>query len=153
MIAIVGYGSLIRGDDSAGLKAVEKLREKFDEQNLGFFYGYNAVDLLGEFENYNKFIIIDSAFLKKNPGEFIRGNINEINMPDDTSSSHTTNFKVLLNNAKDMRLNIPEIVFYLIEPKNVEIGEELTHEVKEGFDKMIEKISEEIREEIEYKNK
>ena len=144
MIAVVGYGSLIRSDDSAGLKAVEILKERFGEENLGFFYGYNAVDLLGEFENYNKFIIIDSAFLEKNPGEYVRGSIYDIDMPDDTSSSHTTNFKELLKNAKEMNLNIPEIVFYLIEPKDVEIGEELTPEVEEGFKKMIEEITEEI---------
>jgi len=62
----------------------------------------------------------------------------------DLSEESEMRAKQLLKNAKEMNLNIPEIVFYLIEPKDVEIGEELTPEVEEGFKKMIEEITEEI---------
>lgn len=146
-IGIVGYGSKIRNDDAVGLDAIDILKEKFEANgNIEFFYGSNAVDLLGEFDNFDKMILIDCAMIEGNPGEYIRAKVEDIKFSDDTSITHSANFKTILENAKLLGINAPELVFYMIKPKNVDMGETISPELKKGLDAMIIDISKEISE-------
>lgn len=144
-IGIVGYGSKIRNDDAVGLDAIDILKEKFkSNSNIEYFYGSNAVDLLGEFDNFDKMILIDCAMINREPGEFIRAKVEDINFSDDTSITHSANFKTILENAKLLGIKAPELVFYMIRPKNVDMGETISPELKSGLNAMIIEISKEI---------
>ncbi|MFW6450387.1 MAG: hydrogenase maturation protease [Nanoarchaeota archaeon] len=148
-IAVIGYGSKIRNDDAAGIRVVDILKKRLKSyQNVQFFYGFNNIDLLGRFDEFDRFYIIDCAFISKEPGKFLRGNIEEINFTDDSMNSHTTNFTSLVKDAKDMGIAIPEIFFYLIQPKNTEIGERMDKEVQRGLKGIVKAIETEIKEEM-----
>ncbi|MGM5482503.1 MAG: hydrogenase maturation protease [Nanobdellota archaeon] len=148
-IAVIGYGSFIRNDDALGLTATDMLNEKFkDYKNLEFFYGFTCVDLLAEFENFNKLYIIDSAMLGKNPGEFVRASIDEIEFSNDKAFSHSANFNELIKLADGLGFKKPDIIFYMVQPKNMEMGETIEEEVKKGMLEVVDLIEKEINESL-----
>lgn len=144
-IAVIGYGSFIRNDDALGLKATDILNKKFEgNDEIDFFYGFTCVDLLSEFNNFERLYIIDSAMLGKEPGEYVRSNIEDIEFSNDKAFSHSANFSELMKLAEGMGLNKPKIIFYMVQPKNMDMGEVMDEEVKNGMERVVQELEEEI---------
>ena len=141
-IALIGYGSDIRCDDKVGLDVIDQLSQDLGHrQDLSFFKGYNSLDLMTLFSDYDSVYIIDAAFLHKAPGEFISVAYDDINIPDDsTFASHDTSFKHIIPLAKDLGYPVPQITFFLIEPKLLGIGEEYSSELRSALPQFIEFI-------------
>ena len=70
-----------------------------------------------------------------------------INFNNDTTFSHDTNFKQLLPLAVSMGYKIPELVFYLMQPKTMVMGDKLSYEVEQGYEKMYLALVDELNEE------
>ena len=146
-IAVVGYGSFIRNDDALGLKATNILNERFEGvEEVDFFYGFTCVDLLAEFDNFDRMYIIDSAMLNKNPGEYVRAGIEEIDFANDKAFSHSANFSELMKLAEGMNFSKPQIVFYMVQPKNMEMGETMDEDVEKGMMNVVDELEKEIGE-------
>lgn len=137
--AVIGYGSTLRKDDGAGIFVVREIK-KLNLENVECFEGYTAIDLLELFNEFEDFIIIDTGNINKKPGEFVKVNYKDLDLADDTSLSHNTNFKNIIALAKNLNYKIPNITFYIIQPKEMDIGEGLSENVKKGVDKIVEEL-------------
>lgn len=146
-IAVIGYGSTLRSDDRAGIDAVKTLKKLYKRNaRVQFFEGYSAVDLLELFERFECIILVDTGNIGKKPGEFARLSLEKAKLRNgNILFTHSVNFKAVLSIAKQLNLAVPEIIFYLIQPARLEIGEKLTKEVAGGVKKMVKKIDEHIR--------
>lgn len=145
---VVGYGSDIRSDDAAGIFAINYLKERLDskdyKEKVELMTGLGAIDLVNLFNDYEHLLLIDAAFLDKEPGFYSRVEYGEIDFPDDSSFSHDMNFASLIPLAKSLDYSVPKMVFYLIQPKVLEVGETLSENMKAGFDKMMVQIADEL---------
>jgi hydrogenase maturation protease len=143
-VGFIGYGADLRSDDGVGFYVVRELEKDVDFKDCGFFYGFNALDLIPLFESYDILYLIDSGLIDDEPGKFIKAKFEDLDFSDDITFTHDTNFKQLIPMAKDMGYKIPEIYFYLIRPKFLEIGEELSPEIKVGAKSVISNIRSEL---------
>lgn len=144
-VAVIGYGSTIRSDDSAGIVVMRGLERRFHaNKNVEFFEMCQGVDLLAMFEKFDRIIMIDSGSMNKRPGEFGRFRFSELKQRADTSISHSLQFSLIGEIAGKMGYRMPEIVVYIIQPRTMNIGEKLSPEVKIGVKRMIPVIEEEL---------
>ncbi len=144
-VAVIGYGSTIRSDDSAGIVVMRGLERRFRaNRDIEFFEMCHGVDLLAMFEKFDRIIMIDSGSINKMPGEFRRFRFSELKQHADTSMSHSLQFSLIGETAGKMGYKMPEIVVYVIQPKKMDIGEKLSPEVKTGVKRMIPVIEEEL---------
>jgi len=141
--AIIGYGSDIRNDDVAGFKVVRDLKRDYPDKAV-YLEGYNTVDLLDIMPEHDRMIIIDCAFLSKKPGYHEKRSLNELDLIDDLSFSHEANFKKVVPLAESMGIKVPEILFFLIQPKDVNMGERITRPVKDTIEKVKAEILKEL---------
>lgn len=146
-IAVIGYGSTLRSDDRAGIDAVKALRRLYKKgTQVQFFEGYSAVDLLELFGQFECMILVDTGNIGKPPGGFVRLTLEKAKLRDENVLfTHNVNFKAMLDVARQLNLSVPKIVFYLIQPANLGIGEKLTKEVADGVKKMVKEIDKHIR--------
>jgi hydrogenase maturation protease len=140
-VGFIGYGADLRSDDGVGFYVVRELEKKHEFRDCGFFYGFNALDLIPLFEKYKVLYLIDSGLIKEDYGKFIKAKFEDIDFSDDITFTHDTNFKQLIPLAKDMGYEIPQIYFYLIKPKILEIGETLSPEIQKGAQEVIKDIT------------
>lgn len=145
-IAVVGYGSDIRSDDAVGIHVARYIEEHVP--GVMVRTGMNAVDLVMLFPEVDKVILVDAAFMDEEPGTHVRVPFDTVNLPNDSSFSHDMNFRELLPLARQMEVPIPEIIFYLIRPKNLEFGDTMTDEMHAGMDGLISSLMEELRQDL-----
>jgi hydrogenase maturation protease len=146
-VGIIGYGSDIRSDDAVGLLLSRELEEHFkDNEQINCYEGLTSVDMVELFKEYEHLFILDAAFLKEGPGAVKKQPIDAMTFKEDMSFSHNTNFGYIVPLAKEMDYPIPKITFYMIEPKNLDMGETLTPKVAEGMKKLKEMILKDIKE-------
>jgi hydrogenase 3 maturation protease len=129
----MGVGNTLRGDDGLGPVMVERLRER------GEFICINAGDVpenhIGSVvrENPDTLVIIDAAQLYAEPGAYrmmTREEILEVGF-----STHTVSPAVLMGHLGEV---IEAGIFLLgIQPKSIQVGEELSEEVKRTIDELI----------------
>jgi hydrogenase maturation protease len=146
-IAVIGYGSPLRSDDRAGIDAARKLKKIYRSYNhVEFFEGYTSLDILKLFDKFHRIIIVDAGDINKKPGEFIRLPMQEVKFrkSEFAGFTHALNFESTISLAKKLKMPIPEIVFYLIQPASLDFGEELSKDVSDGMKKLTMKIREEI---------
>lgn len=141
-IALVGYGSEIRSDDRLGIEVAKDFQDYVDT-----YTGLNAVDLIGIFDKYDKIILVDAGFIEGEYGSHIRITYDEFDFPQGSSFSHDMNFSSLVPMAKELGISVPEIVFFLMKPRILEIGENFSDEVRKNYPGLVKKIRNEIKKE------
>jgi hydrogenase maturation protease len=140
-IAIIGYGSDIRNDDAVGLLLSRELSNYFENDiDVDCYEGLTSVDMIELFKEYGHLFIVDAAFLEIAPGSIKKQSIDAMKFKEDMSFSHNTNFAYIVPLAKEMGYPIPKIAFYMIEPKDINMGELLSPEVAKGMQKLKEII-------------
>jgi hydrogenase maturation protease len=144
-VAIIGYGNLIRNDDAAGLLITEKLEKNYKKNEfIECFYSCSTADLIGLIEEYKLIYIIDCAIINTEPGRFIKKEINEIEFNDDNYSTHNISFNQIKETINKLD-NKPKIFFFMLQPKNMEIGEKLSKEIKNNISVLSDTIQKEIQ--------
>ncbi|MDD3294468.1 MAG: hydrogenase maturation protease [Geobacteraceae bacterium] len=137
MLAIVGVGNTLAGDDGAGVEAVHRLRERWGGNPELLFHviegdHFEIVELLDHAE---RFIFID-AFAGDQPGKIIR---RENNVRAFAPSFHQTDISAVMDILQALGIAEPfppwEVWGVTIAPPS-ELGEGFTPEVAEGVDEI-----------------
>ncbi|MDP3790777.1 MAG: hydrogenase 3 maturation endopeptidase HyCI [Candidatus Omnitrophota bacterium] len=140
VVAIVGIGNIMRGDDGCGPKLIESLKKKNTKACL---FDCGTVP-----ENYifpilstscDTIILVDAADFKAMPGGIKVLSLNEISGSGlSTHNSSIRLFTDLLMTGKD-NLGIFAVS---IQPKSIAFGEPLSDEVKSSIDNLADILTE-----------
>ena len=134
MIVICGVGNTWRGDDGAGIRAAEMLKDKYTVF-LCDTYPERFIDEICELRP-DKVIIIDAANFEGEPGE-----VREIPPEDIDRHSISTHTIPLSLFASLLKKCCPEVVIYGIQFKDISFGDKLSPEVEQGIKSLVEKLS------------
>jgi hydrogenase 3 maturation protease len=147
-LAILGAGSLLMGDDAAGVMVVEKLRNAIDPQKYPLLRLYNGgtapENFSGEIKRFNPshLMILDAADLGEEVGSVMT--IQPDIIGGVSFSTHMLPLKVMTNYIeKEIGC---DIVILGIQPKEVSYGEEMTPEIKKAVDETADILEKVIRE-------
>jgi hydrogenase maturation protease len=109
--------------------------------------GTMGLDLLPVFQTQDKIIIIDAVDFNKEPGHV--GAIEGNNIPSVLNaklSVHHIGFSDLLFAAKLMRETPPEVYLVGIQPKSLDIGLDMTEEIRVKLDSIIDLAIKKLKE-------
>jgi hydrogenase maturation protease len=147
-VAVIGIGNYLRGDDGAGIHAVDRLREQEANRLADIIDGATAGPGLKFFiEDRDKVIFIDAGTFGKAPGTFVRFTPAEIRTRKELSGLSLHEFDLisfLSSPPPGMKLP-PDLVIYCIEPASMEPGDRLSPEVDAGLSRLVAEVLEEIK--------
>jgi hydrogenase 3 maturation protease len=131
---IMGIGSDLKSDDRAGIYIAEEISEIGEYEVV--VAGPTPEHWVGFIVNrgYKKLLIIDAVICGGNPGEIQVFNINEIS--ERFGLTHSSSLH-LFSDFLVKEGKIKSIKILAIEPESVDIGTELSIEVKKAAEKII----------------
>jgi hydrogenase maturation protease len=133
-IAILGIGNILLADDGVGVEVVKRLGKLHWSANVEIIDGGTAIlSLLDVFIKNNKIIVVDALKGGHEPGTIYRLTPQQLGAwQKESLSLHDVQVLDVMNMAVlcDSR---PEVVFYGIEPFQVELGIGLSEQM-EGRD-------------------
>jgi hydrogenase maturation protease len=143
-IVIVGVGNVLCRDEGVGVHVVESLKEHNLPDNVKVYdCGTGGLDILEFLEGSDKAIIVDAVRGGMEPGEIYNFRLDEIDAKDGETkmlSLHELDLIKAMELGK-RAYKIPEEILVIgVEPKNVEVGMELTAEVREAIPRVIQDI-------------
>jgi hydrogenase maturation protease len=148
-IAVFGIGNILLSDDGVGVHAVNKLKSgyEFPETVELIDGGTKGLDLMPLFEGRDKVLIIDAANFKKEPGtiDMVEGD----KIPAFLStklSVHHIGLPDMLFVARLMGVTPREMCLIGIQPKSMETGTDLSDEVRNRLDSLVERALQKLKE-------
>lgn len=146
---VLGIGNILLSDEGVGVRVVQDLENQyvFPENVELVDGGVGSFSLLPYIESAEKLLVIDAISGGKPPGTIYKFKGEEIpHQIIEKLSIHELNFSDILNLAK-LRGKYPEeLVIIGIEPKSLEIGLELSEEVKSNYEKLLNEVLDQLRE-------
>lgn len=138
-VVVLGIGSELRGDDSAGILVAKKL-EKEKLPGLTVLIGGTAPEnMTGEIKRLrpSHLIIVDAADMKETPGTI------RLVDPDEVGgysfSTHSLPIKVLINYLLEY---FPcKVTLIGIQPKNISFGNSLSPEIEDAVESVTQLIT------------
>jgi hydrogenase maturation protease len=149
-IIILGVGNLLLSDEGVGVHiANELMKIKLPEGVSVFEGGTDGFLLLNIITGADRLIVIDALKGDAKPGSIYRFDIEEFKNPQSLfrTSIHQIGIMDVLEILKLIG-KTPKTTIIGIEPKSLEIGMELSEEVKIKIPRIIELVLEELKREI-----
>lgn len=146
-ILIMGVGNLLLKDEGFGIHIVRGLKKLELPENVELLDGgVLGPNLLGYIENIEKLIVIDIVNATMKPGKIFRIKPEQIKNKSQKSflSFHQIGLLETLNMAEILGGKFETIIF-AIQPKSIEMGMELSEELKEKIPEMIKLVLNEIK--------
>ena len=148
---IIALGNPLCGDDGLGV-AVLKTLEKSEclPKNVALQFDGSLGNLLDVIltHNYRTVIIVDSAFVQRSPGEWVRFTLQEVILksgnPNINISMHNTGLAEVLALSTALNVELPEIVVYGVQPMEVKWFYGLSNAVKMAVPGICTSILEEL---------
>ncbi len=142
-IAVIACGNTLKGDDGAGPAVLEILRHRL-KMEADLIDAGTSSELPTFLKRYEKVVIVDAGFFPGN-GPFVRlGPKDKLLLGE--NGTHTLGIAESIELAKKLGFRMPEkIEIFLIRPKNLDFGEELSEEVKRVLPKVADEIEELVR--------
>ncbi len=147
-IAIIGVGNILMKDEGIGVHSLKKLETLKLPRNIELYEGGTRIlDILPSLEGIDLIIIIDAVKSGKKPGAV---NLFEVDLSKNGNSKemvslHEMDLISSIKFAKQI-YDLPEkIIIIGIEPKEVDIGIEMTKEVTKTIPEVIEKVNKTIQ--------
>ncbi len=147
-VLVLGLGNTFRRDDGLGVRAVERLQQRYDlpeevRVRVGAVLG---VHLLSEFENVQHLIVVDAIRADAPPGTLIRLEGTEVpHMFTARVSLHELALSEVLSLAEVLGLRPPHVVALGLVPESLSMGPDLSPAVRERLDVLVEAVWEEIQ--------
>jgi hydrogenase maturation protease len=143
---LIGLGSYTMGDDSIGLRLVERLAE------LGAPGGFepvvasqDALSILSYFhENTRRVLMVDCVRAGRNPGDWVCFSPADVETVKrlDRMTTHEGDALSVIDMASRLGLAVPEIRVFGIEPESVGPGLELSETLQRRFEEYLQAIGE-----------
>jgi|Deesub1362B_J571_1020462.scaffolds.fasta_scaffold00093_91 hydrogenase maturation protease len=152
-IVVVGVGNLLLKDDGFGIHVIEMLKGMEEFREAGGGRGVEVVDamtntamLLAAMDGKDKAVIVDAFSMGGEPGDIhvFRFNPHVDEFPSDIMLSiHDMHFKDAINTARGVYELPEEIVIVGAEPKEIDVGMELSQECRNAIPEVIKIIKKE----------
>jgi hydrogenase maturation protease len=147
-IMVVGIGNRLLGDEGIGLYIIDNLSQIPMPSNVNFIdCGCDLLGLMSYLNKPQKIIIIDAIRGGGKPGEIYKFNYSKLTtMKDETQSGHQMRTIFVLGLLRSVYpvLADSEITLIGVEPKTLELGNNLSQEVKERIADVTRLVIEEI---------
>lgn len=147
-VLVLGIGNVLLTDESIGVRAVDELRRRYRfPEGVELLDGGTAgIELLRYISNRDYLIIIDAIKSGHPPGTVVR--VEGADIPAlfrIRITPHQLGLSDLLAAAQLTGETPKNLVLFGIEPKSMTMGLELSEEVKNGLDKLVDVVVEELR--------
>lgn len=149
-VLIAALGNPLRGDDGAGPAIIQVLKNEYLLQKNVTFYELNGSALLSVLidSRFDKVIIVDAANIKSTPGEWIRFELNDVELTsldlDYCISLHHINLPEIITILETLRVEIPDMIIFGIQPQDVDYSDELSEAVKATIQPLCRTIRDEV---------
>ncbi|MDO6516544.1 hydrogenase maturation protease [Zobellia uliginosa] len=151
--AIMGFGNPVRSDDAVGIYVIEELRKKLPEtEDISIFdMGTAAFEVLFGLKGHDRIILVDAVLNSNEPvGTLFKVPAEEVvKAPQDDPMVflHGMKWDQALSYAKKiLRDEYPEdIHVYLVAIENTKLEVDLSDEVKDAGDKIVQHILEDLK--------
>lgn len=144
---VIGIGNDFCGDDGAGLYVARKLKELMpNDADICEATG-EATELMALWEKKVNVILVDAVFLGSIPGTIYRYDVRKKTLPAshfESQSTHSVGVVQAIELAKTLNTLPQKLIIYGIEGDSFDLGTEITPEIKEAAENVIELILEEI---------
>ena len=151
-ILILGLGNPLQGDDGVGCRVAEELVGASVTAPLPgevevMDGGTPGVGLLNFFEGRKRVIIVDAAEMGIAPGEFRRFTPHEITLTGSAErfSLHRSGVADALALAHELKIELPEIIFFGVQPASVEWRDSLSPQVQAAVPRVITAVLNELK--------
>ncbi|MCX5701993.1 MAG: hydrogenase 3 maturation endopeptidase HyCI [Candidatus Omnitrophica bacterium] len=132
-VVILGIGNVVRGDDGVGSVLASRIKEKVP---FKVFYAETSPENYLEKiikEEPDNIIIIDAVDFGVNPGEFQVLESQDVKIAN-LFSTHNASISLSINYLQS---NLKaDIIVLIIQPKSINLGDELSSEVSEAINKI-----------------
>jgi hydrogenase maturation protease len=132
---IIGYGNPLRGDDSLGWKAAERLGDLLRPSEAEVLAVHQLTpELMETLSRVDRAIFIDASAEGK-PGEVAERSLKP--RPDADSFTHNCSPAGLLAGARDLYRHAPEAILLTVAGEDFSFSSELSPTVASRFDEVI----------------
>ena len=147
-VLVLGVGNVLMTDDSVGIRVINELerRFRFPESVELLDGGTSGIELLSYIADKDYLIIVDAIKSDYPPGTVVKVEGEDVPAKFMTRiSPHQLGLSDLLA-AATLTGELPkQMVLFGIEPKRVELGLEMTEEVKGSFEKLVGVVVDELK--------
>ncbi len=146
-IMVVGIGNLIMQDDGVGVHAIRALEAMGLPDRVELVDGgTHSYDLIEEFCQADKLIIVDAMHAGGEPGTIYRAPLDELGLEpnENITSLHEMHFVEAMKMTRMLGHNPPTTVFG-IEPAVVAVSMDLSPQIAEKLPLLVELIHQEIQ--------
>ncbi|WGV26679.1 hydrogenase maturation protease [Halotia branconii] len=156
MLTIIGCGNLNRSDDAVGVIIAQRLQKYLAENphpNVQVYdCGTAGMEVMFQARGSKQLVIIDASSTNSKPGAVFKVPGEELEaLPEPSYSLHDFRWDhALAAGRKIFHNDFPqEVIVYLIEAKNLDLGLELSSIVKHSADLVFEEVAAIIRQNVE----
>jgi len=145
---ILGLGNPLQGDDGIGCRVVQELEKRNLPDDVEVMDGGTpGIGLLNLFERRDRVIIIDAAEMGLEPGEFRCFAPDDITLTGSTQrfSLHRSGVADALALARELKIELPPIVFFGVQPASVEWRDGLAPPVQRALPQVIEAVLKQVK--------
>jgi hydrogenase maturation protease len=146
-ILILGLGNLLQCDDGIGCRIAQELERRALPDDVEVIDGGTpGVGLLNLLEGRRRAIIIDAAEMGITPGEFKRFGTADVLLTGSAQriSLHRTGIADALALARELKMPLPEIIFFGVQPARVDWQDGLSQPVQTAIPQVIKAILNEL---------
>jgi hydrogenase maturation protease len=151
-ILILGLGNPLQGDDGVGCRVAQELEQGTLEQRTlpddveVMDGGTPGIGLLNLFEGRECVIIVDAAEMGRAPGEVVRFRPEDVTLTGSAQrfSLHRSGVADALALARALKLTLPEIVVFGVQPKRVDWNDSLSPEVQAAMPRVIDAVLKQV---------
>jgi hydrogenase maturation protease len=147
-ILILGLGNPLQGDDGIGCRVTQELEQQTLPDNVEVMDGGTpGVGLLNLFEGRQRVIIVDAAEMGKSPGELVRFRPEDVTLTGSAQrfSLHRSGVADALALASELKLALPDIIVFGVQPGSVDWHDGLSPEVQSAVPEVINAVLNEAK--------
>jgi hydrogenase maturation protease len=142
MIAVLGMGNLVHGDDGVGVHAIQRLQRdpRVVPDVVLLDGGTQGLSLAAHIAGFQKLLVIDAVDAGQPPGTLVRYEGNALDGLPGKASVHQLGFADLMIAMKLMDESPPELVVLGVQPLATEWSSELTEPVRDALPELIDAV-------------
>ncbi len=147
-VLILGLGNPLQGDDGVGCRVAQELEGRTLPDDVEVMDGGTpGVGLLNLFQGRLRVIIVDAAEMGLAAGSVVRFRPKDVTLTGSAQrfSLHRSGVADALALASELKLALPEIVVFGVQPERVDWNDSLSPQVQAAVPQMIEAVLNEAK--------
>lgn len=144
---IIGLGNPLRGDDGVGVRVAQMLTEQPLPDGVEVIDGgTQGLGIVNELENRKRAILVDAADVGLQAGEFVRFEIDQVNLPGDDPhlSVHSAGLRDALLLAQALKVLPDQVIIFGVQPDSLEWHNGLSPQVEAAVPRLAKAVLAEI---------